>query len=193
MFGQISLEKLISKTDEDLLEAKENLGRAYIMLGKGNNSEDMLTLLGEAYNTIDSWSQYYHKFNVILTNRLEELQRENVVLLAENNRLKEEREQLENKIDIVLKQLDAVLKEIEANANLIASSKGNREKQRTATGSNSNRFIQELDTEQLIRVYKDNNFSIPKDVYGEYHRKYGITYNGLRERLIKAGVWKGRQ
>jgi hypothetical protein len=91
-----------------------------------------------------------------------------------------------------MKQLDAVLKEIEANAKLIASSKGNREKQRNAVGANSNRYIQELDTEELIQVYKDNNFSIPKEVYGKYHRKYGITYNGLRERLIKAGVWKGR-
>jgi SMC interacting uncharacterized protein involved in chromosome segregation len=192
MFGQITLEKIVKKTDEELSYAKENLGKAYIMLSKGSRSEDMELLIGEAYNTIDSWSQYYHKFNDILTNKIEELNKENIELIAENNRLKKEREQLESKVDTIVNQLDNVLKEIEANAKLIASSKGNREKQRNATGVNSNRYIQELDTEELIRVYRENNNSIPKEVKDVYHRKYGITYGGLRERLIKAGVWKGR-
>lgn len=192
MFGQITLEKLVKKTDEDLMSAKDSLGRAYMMMSKGDTSEDTMLLIGEAYNIVDSWQTYYHKFNQILADKIESLNRENVELITENNRLKEEREQLENKVDIVLKQLDAVLKEIESNAKLIAGSKGNREKQRNAVGANSNRFIQELDTEELIRVYRENNNSIPKDIKELYHRKYGITYNGLRERLIKAGVWKGR-
>lgn len=89
--------------------------------------------------------------------------------------------------------LQQTLETIEENSKLIASSKGNREKQKKAIGENSNRYIQEIDTDELIRVYRENNYSIPKYVKDNYHRKYGITYNGLRERLIKAGVWVGRQ
>lgn len=89
--------------------------------------------------------------------------------------------------------LKQTLETIEENSKLIASSKGNREKQKKAIGEYSNRYIQEIDTEELIRIYKENDYSIPKYVKDEYKRKYGITYNGLRERLIKAGVWVGRR
>lgn len=88
--------------------------------------------------------------------------------------------------------LEKVLETIDKNAKLIAASEGNREKQKHAVGTKSNRYIQELDTEELIKVYRENGNSIPKYVKEEYARKYGITYNGLRERLIKAGVWVNR-
>ena len=88
--------------------------------------------------------------------------------------------------------LERVLEIIDKNAKLIAASEGNREKQKHAVGTKSNRYIQELDTEELIKVYRENGNSIPKYVKEEYARKYGITYNGLRERLIKAGVWVNR-
>lgn len=88
--------------------------------------------------------------------------------------------------------LERVLETINKNAKLIAASEGNREKQKHAVGTKSNRYIQELDTEELIKVYRKNGNSIPKYVKEEYARKYGITYNGLRERLIKAGVWVNR-
>ena len=88
--------------------------------------------------------------------------------------------------------LERVLETINKNAKLIAASEGNREKQKHAVGTKSNRYIQELDTEELIKVYRENGNSIPKYVKEEYARKYGITYNGLRERLIKAGVWVNR-
>lgn len=88
--------------------------------------------------------------------------------------------------------LERVLETINKNAKLIAASEGNREKQKHAVGTKSNRYIKELDTEELIKVYRENGNSIPKYVKEEYARKYGITYNGLRERLIKAGVWVNR-
>lgn len=88
--------------------------------------------------------------------------------------------------------LEKVLETINKNAKLIAASEGNREKQKHAVGTKSNRYIQELDTEELIKVYRENGNSIPKYVKEEYTRKCGITYNGLRERLIKAGVWVNR-
>lgn len=88
--------------------------------------------------------------------------------------------------------LEKVLETIDKNAKLIAASEGNREKQKHAVGTKSNRYIKELDTEELIKVYRENGNSIPKYVKEEYTRKYGITYNGLRERLIKAGVWVNR-
>ena len=88
--------------------------------------------------------------------------------------------------------LERVLETIDKNAKLIAASEGNREKQKHAVGTKSNRYIKELDTEELIKVYRENGNSIPKYAKEEYTRKYGITYNGLRERLIKAGVWVNR-
>lgn len=82
---------------------------------------------------------------------------------------------------------------IEKNATLIASSDGNRRKQKTAVGEKSNRFIQEIDTEELVRLYKESGYKLTNEIKEHYRLKTGITYNGLRARLINAGVWKGKR
>lgn len=201
-FGEITVNKLVEQTDKQLTEARELLKKAYILtdkLNKNNSSIDLQSILvyiGEAFGIVTDWQDYYSKFNNILTDKVEADSKEIIRLKSKVNDLLKEverlREEQEIRVDKIVNSLNNTLNLIDENAKLIAGSKGNREKQKRAKGSESNRFIQELDTEKLIEVYKSNNYSIPKEVKEFYFRNYDITYNGLRERLIKAGVWKGR-
>jgi len=201
-FGEITVNKMVERTALDITKAKEDLRLAYISLGniiKRVDNEELEVIqsyIADTFNTLDDWSKYYSLFNTILVEKTENDTKEIARLKGiiesledEVSRLKDENN---NRVDKVVKDLNKVLNTIEENAKLIAGSKGNRAKQANAVGVNSNRYIQGLDTEKLISIYKDNNYTLTKEVKELYHRKYGITYNGLRERLIKAGVWKGR-
>ena len=207
-FGEITIEKLLEVTDRELTEAKLNLGKAYISVNETSKDNQelktILVYLANAFSTVNEWQEYYHRFNSILTDKAEadkaeiqELKNKVNNLLEANKKLIEDNVKLMNDNSKLMDKNVELLKEsldtISKNAKLIAASEGNREKTKKAVGNNSNRFIQELDTEKLIEVYKGNNYSIPKEVKEFYFRNYGITYNGLRERLIKAGVWRGRR
>lgn len=208
MFGEITISKLVSETAKRLYEAKECAEEAHLIADKINKSrqvsikdiEIMLLRTADVAVILQKWEEYYNKFNSIINNKVDKLNEDNIRLTQDNkrltqnnNKLIENNAKLIDRVDNIVSSLDNVLREIEDNAKLIAGSKGNRRKQANAVGNKSNRFIQELDTEELIKIYKGNNYSIPKDVKEYYNRQYGITYNGLRERLIKAGVWRGRQ
>ena len=199
-FGEITVNKMVERTALDITKAKEDLRLAYISLGniiKRVDNEELEVIqsyIADTFNTLDDWSKYYSLFNTILVEKTENDTKEIARLKGIIESLEDEVSRLkdDNRVDKVVKDLNKVLNTIEDNAKLIAGSKGNRAKQKNATGCNSNRYIQELDTEKLIKEYQDNNFSITKEIKAYYHRQYGITYNGLRERLIKAGAWKGR-
>lgn len=204
MFGEITVGKLVDETAKRLAEAKEYTEQAYLVADKITKNkqvtrEDIESLLVYTSNTfciINVWEEYYNRFNTILVDKVEadskEIQRLKGHIETLETEIERIRKEETNKVDKVVKTLQSTLDTINENAKLIAGSKGNREKQRLAVGNNSNRFIQELDTVELVKVYRANNNSIPKAIKEEYYIKYGITYNGLRERLIKAGVWKGR-
>lgn len=204
MFGEITVNKLVEQTAKELADVKDYAEQAYLIADKINKNkhvtrEDIESLLVYTSNTfciINEWEEYYNRFNTILVDKVEADSKEIQRLKGHIETLETEIDRLRlestDRVDNIVETLQSTLDTINENAKLIAGSKGNREKQRLAVGNNSNRFIQKLDTIELIKVYRENNNSIPKHIKEEYHIKYGITYNGLRERLIKAGVWKGR-
>lgn len=57
-------------------------------------------------------------------------------------------------------------------------------------GEHNPRFIKEVKTNDLVRDYIENGYHITKAMRKHYKDTYGITYNCVRERLIKAGIWK---
>lgn len=200
-----NLKRELGKLNDSLPYYGEVAGN--IREGKLNNEQasvEFMSLVADVQDFSSYWTSYCKTFDIAVAKDIEkletekqELKEEIAKLRSENNILKGIKEKQDKEVSARWKELADRIREqislIDDNKNLIAASAGNREKQKHATGSESNRFIQELDTEELIRVYRENGYSIPKEVKEFYKRKYNITYNGLRERLIKAGVWVGRR
>jgi len=63
-------------------------------------------------------------------------------------------------------------------------------KERDRSGSKSPRFIQGIDNKELANRYKLAGYTLNKDIVKDYNKKYGITYNGLMERLKNIGIWQ---
>lgn len=87
-WNTVSFEKLLQVTAEDLAAIKNNLGIVY-----GDETiptEVRLATLANAFNTIDSWSNYFNKFKDILDHKVEELNTENTQLKFENKLLKQQ-------------------------------------------------------------------------------------------------------
>lgn len=200
----VNIKYVLSNLKRELGKLKDNLpyygeiaGR--IRDGQLNNEQiaiEFMSLVADVQDFSSYWTSYCNTFDIAVTKDVEKLEIENQKLKEEIARLKSENYILQEGYDSWNELKDGINRQIqlvEDHKKLIAASAGNREKQKHATGSNSNRFIQELDTEELIKVYRDNGYCIPKEVKNLYKRKYGITYNGLRERLIKAGVWVGKK
>lgn len=197
---------LLSNLARELSKIAERLPYYSEVAGKLDKEAtiEMMDLIVDVEEFSSYWLNYCKTFDIAVAADVENKEEENKKLRekikeleAENNILKGIKEKQDKEVSARWKELADRIREqmslIDENKSLIAASAGNREKQKHATGSESNRFIQELDTEELIRVYRENGNSIPKEVKEYYKRKYGITYNGLRERLIKAEVWVGRR
>jgi len=96
-----------------------------------------------------------------------------------------------------IKELNAnverVLRLFEDNVKVMALREAMRTveyKERDRSGRKSPRFIQEIDNEELVNRYKLAGYTLNKDLVEDYNKKYGITYNGLMERLKTLGAWK---
>ena len=61
------------------------------------------------------------------------------------------------------------------------------------SGETAPKFIQEISTEELVDLYEKNGYKLTDDIVQHFNKVARISWHGLRERLIQAGVWKGRQ
>ena len=57
-------------------------------------------------------------------------------------------------------------------------------------GEHNPRYVKEVKTKDLVKEYIENGYHITKAMRKHYKDTYGITYNCIRERLIKEGIWK---
>lgn len=57
-------------------------------------------------------------------------------------------------------------------------------------GKNNPRYIAALKTSELIADYVKNNYHITRKMRAYYKETYNISYNGMRNRLIKEGIWR---
>jgi hypothetical protein len=95
-----------------------------------------------------------------------------------------------NELNELVRELRSAISLIQENANVIANSK---ERQKKTEGNNNSNFNEAVNTDKLIEEYEANGCHLTKEMCKRYKDDYDITMNGLRNRLIKAGKWKGRQ
>ena len=95
-----------------------------------------------------------------------------------------------NELNELVRELRSAISLIQENANVITNSK---ERQKKTEGNNNSNFNEAVDTDKLIEEYEANGCHLTKEMCKRYKEDYDITMNGLRNRLIKAGKWKGRQ
>lgn len=93
--------------------------------------------------------------------------------------------QLSNSKDLADKIGD-VVSLVEDNASSLSFSV----RTKNSKGVKSPSYIKELDTHELVSKYIKADYKLTSEIVGEYQEKFGITYHGLRNRLIQAGVWK---
>ena len=63
-------------------------------------------------------------------------------------------------------------------------------KERDRSGEKSPRFIQGIDNDELVKLYTQAGCTLTKDIVEYYKKRYGVTYNGLMERLKTLKVWQ---
>lgn len=85
-------------------------------------------------------------------------------------------------------KIDVLLEKISGKEGLIASS--NTFKKRQENKDTNTRYIKDLSTDQLIKDYRSQGCKLTQSLVDYYNKKFGITYGGLRKRLIDAGAWK---
>lgn len=57
------------------------------------------------------------------------------------------------------------------------------------TGEDAHRFNKDIDSDELVRAYIKADYKLTEDVLAQFK---GMSYQGLRDRLIDTGTWKGR-
>lgn len=79
-----------------------------------------------------------------------------------------------------------VLKLVQSNIKTLCVS----QRMKSSSGENNPTFKTGLKTEDLARDYIKSNYKLTSDIVQKYDKQFGITYNGLRLRLKRAGIWK---
>lgn len=192
MFNTVSFERLLEVTDRDLTVINDDLVAVY---GDATLTEDeKRVLICNAYNTINEWSAYYHRFKEIQDSKIYEL-------VSENQILKEQIRQLETlleakdtnsnmvQVDLVamIESLDKVVDLIDENAKaLTLSRKLKTEPNVNKHGAEHPRYKDNIDNDELIKDYKSGR------ILKELSEKYKLSIPGIRNRLIDLGVYQNK-
>lgn len=217
MFETITFEKLLEVTADDLYEIKNRLSDVY--MNETIDSETKNIALATSFNIIDSWSSYFSKFKEIQDSKLDELNRANASLVSENKKLASENSKLKEdlvmlnekmntahykigtlqstiearndnsnmiQVDIVevIESLEKAVNLIEENAKTISTAT-HMKNRHIGSGDEHPAYRQDVDSKALIDDYNSGKFNLK-----ELAEKYGMTSPGLRDRLIKLGVYK---
>ena len=129
-------------------------------------------------NNLNNKLSHQIQVNEGLKHRLNELARENKDLLKIIK---------DQPSDQLINRCCQLLDLIEANVKVLATSIKIRD-QRGKSGQESNSFKAWVNTDELINDYKNSGYRITDAMV----KKYGMTIQGMRDRLIKAGEYKFR-
>lgn len=203
MFNAITISKLLEKTNEQLSQATELLVETYSI----NNSEqskiskDLLNArLADAVNKFRDWSAYYNRYTELIDDEKEQSQ----LLVIENNNLKKQINdkdaQITNLMNIIkashnndnerielaeaVEAMNSALKLINENAKTISTAT-HMKNRHIGSGDKHPAYRQDVDSKALIDDYNSGKFNLK-----ELAEKYDMTSPGLRDRLIKLGVYK---
>lgn len=203
MFNTITISKLLEKTNEQLSQATELLVEAYSIHNSEQSevSKDLLNArLADAVNKFRDWSAYYNRYTELVDDEKEHSQ----LLVIENNNLKEQINdkdaQIANLMNIInashnndnerielaeaVEAMNSALKLINENAKTISTAT-HMKNRHIGSGNAHPAYRQDVDSKALIEDYNSGKFSLK-----ELAEKYDMTSPGLRDRLIKLGVYK---
>lgn len=185
------LEKLRVKTEGNI-ELAEQLYKV-----KPDELLETARILIQSYNyeVLDFcryWSNYTKLYNEAVykdTDLSNKIMKDNEFLMSKLIELANRyNKQLSNSKDLSDK-IGEVVSLVEDNASALSFSV----RTKNSKGFKSPSYIQELDTQELVSRYIKADYKLTSEIAGEYQEKFGITYNGLRNRLIQAGVWKANR
>ena len=203
MFNTITISKLLEKTNEQLSQATELLVEAY-SIHNSEQSELSQTLLNarfaDAVNKFRDWSAYYNMYTELIDNEKEQSK----LLVIENNNLKKQINdkdaQIANLMNIIkashnndnervelaeaVEAMNSALKLINENAKTISTAT-HMKNRHIGSGDEHPAYRQDVDSKALIDDYNSGKFNLK-----ELAEKYDMTSPGLRDRLIKLGVYK---
>lgn len=203
MFNTITISKLLEKTNEQLSQATELLIEAYSIHNSEQSevSQDLLNArLADAVNKFRDWSAYYNRYTELIDDEKEQSQ----LLVIENNNLKKQINdkdvQIVNLMNIInashnndnerielaeaVEAMNSALKLINENAKTISTAT-HMKNRHIGSGDEHPAYRQDVDSKALIDDYNSGKFNLK-----ELAEKYGMTSPGLRDRLIKLGVYK---
>lgn len=148
------------------------------------------------------YDQYIDKHNSEVKDlkmKASDLQKEIELYQVLSNKYKEEnemlREALNNQMEVVDRAanlMDLIESRINVVANSVAITK--RMKDHRLSGEESPRYLHNIDTDELVEMYKAAGFKLTDDIMTHFRKNNPkLNYMTLRDRLVKAGVWRGRQ
>lgn len=136
-----------------------------------------------------------------LNAKLEEIRADKESLNAKLESVIADRDKLRIKLAIVeadkdrldtIKEFNSLSSEmlnlVKDNVKSIAASVKMKDK-----SSDNIRYIEGIDTNVLAEEYKNAGYKLTDEIVSKYNGKYGVTYHGLRNRLVTAGVWKDKK
>lgn len=190
---RLSYQRLAEVTDEKLTEAKIYAEELYVNCDK-LTIDEIRVLAGQVFSIIDEWQTYYNRFNTIINkdkdnNIVEKILKENKALSSALVEIIERYSRQVRYTKDLAESINKVLNLIDDNASALEFSV----RAKKSKGVNSPSYIKELDTQELVSKYIKAGYKLTTEIASEYQDKFGITYNGLRNRLIQAGVWKANR
>lgn len=203
MFNTITISKLLEKTNEQLLQATELLVEAYSIYNSEQSEMSHVLLnarLADAVNKFRDWSAYYNRYTELIDDEKEQSK----LLVIENNNLKKQINdkdaQIINLMNIIkashnndnerielaeaVEAMNSALKLINENAKTISTAT-HMKNRHIGSGDKHPAYRQDVDSKALIDDYDSGKFNLK-----ELAEKYDMTSPGLRDRLIKLGVYK---
>ena len=203
MFNTITISKLLEKTNEQLSKATELLVEAYSIHNSEQSEMSNVLLnarLADAVNKFRDWSAYYNRYTELIDDEKEQSQ----LLVIENNNLKKQINdkdaQIANLMNIIkashnndnerielaeaVEAMNSALKLINENAKTISTAT-HMKNRHIGSGDEHPAYRQDVDSKALIDDYNSGKFNLK-----ELAEKYDMTSPGLRDRLIKLGVYK---
>ena len=203
MFNTITISKLLEKTNEQLSQATELLVEAYSIHNSEQSEMSYVMLnarLADAVNKFRDWSAYYNRYTELIDDEKEQSK----LLVIENSNLKKQitdkDAQIANLMNIIkashnndnerielaeaVEAMNSALKLINENAKTISTAT-HMKNRHIGSGDEHPAYRQDVDSKALIDDYNSGRFNLK-----ELAEKYGMTSPGLRDRLIKLGVYK---
>ena len=203
---------VVKHMEDDLCELK-NLLEHYLEIDALEDLDEAKKLLNLAYGSISSyyksWSSYLRTYNLSYEKDFEETIRKSNEALSKNiedsirkdeelRKLKDQLKEIQNKVDTLLIE-NGRLKEQIRGVNVIdyISEKAEhlarseafmiRQTRQHPKGDKHVKYRQDVKIDDLVADYQSEGYKLTYKII----QKYGMTYQGLKVRLVEAGVWRG--